>query len=313
MTCPKCVLKDRVTPIKVVTFIAVVTSFLAAFNCLYELEHKESADTAKDSFAERRRIVLAIGIMSAPHNHERRQILRSTWLSTLKDDVLYYFLTDGPKESLEDGDNNDILILGNKPSDWSHGPPANFEAAFLDIERSLSIRLYRFLQFIDKYSYMYALRVDDDYFVCLAELVHELRLQGELKLFYRGWFHCGIPLRADESFVLISQDLATWIITSPLPLNFGFYGGVQLGKWLSPFNISRWADNARLLHVAEELVFDSNFCKNYVGVHNPAQGITKMWDLVNSSQSGERHGVGIHPKYAMEFCNISVETFQAAV
>ena len=76
-------------------------------------------------------------------------------------------------------------------------------------QRMLNHMLYA----LTHYEFDYFLRMDDDYFFCLGNFLHEVPLPM-IKHFHWGWVHC-IPTitRAEESMILFSRDVIKEFLT----------------------------------------------------------------------------------------------------
>lgn len=137
------------------------------------------------------KVIIFIGIISAPHLIFRRNALRRSWLKECKrKGIPCLFFTDNQdmhgnklplhihvplhQEQLIHGD----LILAESPGG------VNFARRYLWILNWANAR----------YQFKYFLRVDDDYFVCINRLLLELPHRRRKKLYW-GHVHCTPPGR----------------------------------------------------------------------------------------------------------------------
>ena len=134
------------------------------------------------------KLLLFIGIFSAPIRKDRRTALRETWLQICKasTNVVCWIVTDGQdgkgqilegpiREQLENEikEHGDI-VLADSPGG------VNFGRRYLWMAKWAS----------ERYDFQYILRVDDDYFVCLDRLLNELEYHRPKHRLSWGWLHC---------------------------------------------------------------------------------------------------------------------------
>ena len=145
--------------------------------------------TTRHSFGKKERVIIFVGIVSAPRLIFRRNALRRSWLKQCKKKgIPCLFFTDSQdmhgsklplhihvplhQEQLLHGD----LILAESPGG------INFARRYLWMLNWANAR----------YKFEYFLRVDDDYFVCMDRLLLELPYRPRTKLYW-GHVHCSPP------------------------------------------------------------------------------------------------------------------------
>ena len=136
-----------------------------------------------------KKVIIFVGIISAPRRKERRNAIRTTWLKQCRNNSIpCLFFTDArdmygnllppriraplEKEQSIHGD----LILAQSPGG------INFALRYLWMLKWANSR----------YKFQYFLRVDDDYFVCMDRLVRELPQRPRKKLYW-GHINCNPP------------------------------------------------------------------------------------------------------------------------
>ncbi|KAK3746544.1 hypothetical protein QZH41_005604 [Actinostola sp. cb2023] len=181
----------------------------------------------------------------------RRNIIRNGWLSTAKNySVAYRFFTDGigvdPKvlEALkkEQEEFKDLVLLPTKNGYWL-------------THRYLHAMFFGYKH----YDFKYYLKADDDYFICLNNLMNDLQYRHKEKLLYWGHFGCERKMIAmDEGFVIISIDLAQEIIKRNNSLCCSPFGGQMIAMWVNlleheGYDVTYFPDNSRLMHYRSSL------------------------------------------------------------
>ena len=138
---------------------------------------------------EKKRVILFVGIISAPQLISRRNALRASWVNECKKkEIPCLFFTDGQdmhgnklplhvqiplhQEQLLHGD----MILAESPGG------INFARRYLWMLNWANAW----------YKFKYFLRIDDDYFVCMDRLLFELPHRPREKLYW-GYVHCSPP------------------------------------------------------------------------------------------------------------------------
>ena len=225
-------------------------------------------------------VKLFISIMSGINNFERREAVRQTWLSNVPSDVRYRFLSDN--ESPKELDLLSVDVSGPGVNIWNHGQTkagiSNY--SFSEVNQ-LAMRWA-----LENAPFEYYLRIDDDSYLCLGTLMHQLRT-GKLpsSLLYAGLWHttgeCDEP-HPDESFVLFTRDVVEFLANPPLPFFHEFFGGRAFGRYLSAFDLNRMENAALLPLPPPDLRF---FCARHLSSHHvaPAMLVRNIHALQNGS------------------------------
>ena len=228
---------------------------------------------------------LLVIIISAAKNADRRNAIRQTWLSeesTQALDVQYYFVvgTEGILETernvlnFEMQNNNDLLLLNDVKDSYDQ----------------LTHKLLASMQWINEHTnFEHLLKVDDDSFVVLSQLLELLSFKNRTRLYLgffdgsaqvkrRGqwaelnWKLCDryLPYARGGGYVL-SHDLVAFIASNANLLQRYNSEDVSVGAWLAGLDIER--------------VHDPRFDTEYVsrGCHNSyivthKQSVTQMVD-----------------------------------
>ncbi|KAK3746548.1 hypothetical protein QZH41_005605 [Actinostola sp. cb2023] len=213
----------------------------------------------------------------------RRNIIRNGWLSTVKNySVAYRFFTDGigvdPKvlEALkkEQEEFKDLVIIPTKNGYWL-------------THRYLHAMFWGYKH----YDFKYYLKADDDYFICLNNLMNDLQYRHKEKFLYWGHFGCERKMIAmDEGFVIISIDLAQEIIKRNNSLCCSPFGGQMIAMWVNlleheGYDVTYFPDNSRLMHYRSYLKKPSNdMCKRLLGIHQSYPKYMKLyWNMTKDS------------------------------
>ena len=133
---------------------------------------------------------------------------------------------------------------------------------------------YRFLFHIQwaraKYDFNFFLRVDDDYFVCMDKLIHELPRRPEQNLCW-GHFHC-FPdaVWLDEAWMVFSRDIIEKFLTQDArTMQCHPHADQQIAMWLNNITERVYFHDPRLFHAAPESFEEkvTNVCGPLMGVH----------------------------------------------
>ena len=164
------------------------------------------------------RIKLFVAISSKFEYFHRRDMLRSSWLQWVsvikgalegRNVISYRFFTDYPLNEEEwaqfknESSVNQDIVLHPANLRRGHYLPAYLHRGIFHMGWAL-----------EHFELDYYLRIDDDGFLCLHKLYHELS-HGlyPTERFFMGKYHCVVDRgRADENFMLLSQDIAHMII-----------------------------------------------------------------------------------------------------
>ena len=124
------------------------------------------------------------------------------------------------------------------------------------------------------YVFDYMLRMDDDYFFCMNQFLHELPIPME-PMFHWGWTHCipGIS-RSEESMVLFSRDLLMlFLYQDAEKLKCHPSAGQMIALWRTELKMKPiFRHDSRLHHVpivskVPSLRTEKNLCQKYMGIH----------------------------------------------
>lgn len=126
---------------------------------------------------------LVVLIMSAPDNVIKRHALRLTWLSLVNHESVKYFFVIGSKQIL--GNNENVLL-----TEESHYSDL---LILPDVEEGydlLTTKLLASFSWVNKnLEFEFLLKVDDDSYVDIRQLVIELSRKTDTKNLYWGYFN----------------------------------------------------------------------------------------------------------------------------
>ena len=229
-------------------------------------EQESIKPAAVETEKQKENLDLFIAILSAPRRFDRRAVLRNTWISSIPNySVAFRFFTDGKelsneiKTKLSEEQNafGDLEMLPTKGGYW-------FSHRFL----------HALFWAHHHYNFSYFLRLDDDYFVCLHHLYHDLQYRKKEKFLYWGWLWCQKEIvRIDEGFVLLGADLAEEIIRRNKSLYCHPFGDQMIEMWFSRLreegiNMKYFPDNGRLMQFGLRPYKPSqNMCQDLLGIH----------------------------------------------
>ncbi|KAK7485792.1 hypothetical protein BaRGS_00022973 [Batillaria attramentaria] len=196
---------------------------------------------------------LIVMVISGPKNQHQRDTIRETWLSGAPNSVLVKFVIGTKNLSPEVKDSvdreqflhSDLLLLDDIEESY----------------HSLTNKLMMGLQWADQtVDYKYLLKVDDDSFVRLDELLKELKQKPRERLYWgffngrahvkkagkwaeKDWFLCDryLPYALGGGYVL-SSDLVHYVSSNSQYLQHFNSEDVSLGAWLGPLQIERVHD-----------------------------------------------------------------------
>ncbi|CAM9172753.1 unnamed protein product, partial [Scytosiphon promiscuus] len=232
-------------------------------------------------------VLLVIAVVSA--RPDRRDSIRKSWRNWGDERVCIRFFTEAPPSgdphaavaaaALEEeiAEHGDLLIMDIEPG-------MNFALKLLWSMRWMS----------ERFSFDFFLRLDDDYFLCLARLLDELdatlaAAEHPLNI-YAGYRYCtqsGLS-RIDEAYLLLSAPLVTRILVTP-DLRCGAHAGITTAWWFTKGNALNqlgdveWVNDFRLDHVGDLFLSGSSkdfadVCVTRMGVHHAfSDTIPKMW------------------------------------
>ena len=144
--------------------------------------------------------------------------------------------------------------------------------------------LYHMVWAALNYNFQYFMRVDDDYFLCMDKLLHELPIPMHYK-FHWGYMHEieGIS-RPEESIILFSND----IVSSFIGQNYSHMkchplADQMIATWSLELNLSCiFRHDPRLHHapivrLKPELHNIDNVCNQFIGIHGSYEKDTRQF------------------------------------
>lgn len=149
---------------------------LVFFEVLFLIFCFTNSLTVRKSFESlilgKKRVILVVGVISAPSLAHRRQGIRLTWLNFCrrKDIVCKFFL-----DSIHDMDPGMDQIIKDENAKYG-------DIEYMGVPRGVNFarRILWILEWaVNNYVFDFVLRVDDDMFVCLQRLILELRHRTE--------------------------------------------------------------------------------------------------------------------------------------
>ena len=178
-----------------VMFVITTISYIL-LNGRYTALEKRSTTLSHNIFFQKKvksrikkKVIIFVGIMSAPQRKERRNAIRTTWLKQCrKNSIPCLFFTDARD------------MYGNRLPPRIGAPLKKEQSIHRDLILARSpgginfaLRYLWMLNWANsRYTFQYFLRVDDDYFVCMDRLVRELPYRSQKKLYW-GYVHCSPP------------------------------------------------------------------------------------------------------------------------
>ncbi|KAJ7386560.1 hypothetical protein OS493_008697 [Desmophyllum pertusum] len=226
-------------------------------------------------------VLLLVIVSTAPSRYERREAIRATWWKNCDGtEVTCKFFTDGLQLSEEQ---ERELSTEQK----THG---DIEFMALESTRNFGLRyLYHIMWATAKFNFVYLLRVDDDYFVCLERLKAELYHRPTTMLIW-GSYHCSFQdlIYVDEAWILFTSDvIERFLSQDPRSMLCHPHADQQISVWLNKlYGYNQTLvhfDDHRLHHFppARELdIFDnvSRVCDSHLGVHGSSpEMIRNFW------------------------------------
>lgn len=150
---------------------------------------------------------LVIVLGCAPWGFDRRAALRRTWLQWAleRPDVMHLFFTENITKESKRYDENDARRI---QQEYEQVGDMVFQEGASGYGKENGRReLFHIQYMLDRYKFKYYLRVDDDGFLCLRQLLEDIRLFPNSIL--HGKYHChDKKARMDENYLLMSRDLA---------------------------------------------------------------------------------------------------------
>lgn len=232
--------------------------------------------------------LLVIAIPSA--RPDRRQAIRESWLAWADDRVIVRFFADLPADDVR-GAQEIASALRTEAATFG-------DVVIMDLERGMNFtkRLLWAMEWMSEhYDYDFFIKLDDDYFLCLARLLDELELmrdtlKREAPFLYGGKTYC-FPGRSriDEAYLLMSSQLVRRVVgIEDLPC--GGHAGKSAGWWFTPGSVAnkesdvRWVDDPRLDHNGmwwnrpKSARQHAGVCSRRMGVHHTyVENMAVMW------------------------------------
>ncbi|XP_067027866.1 uncharacterized protein [Acropora muricata] len=253
-------------------------------NLTIDRKDKKHCMVASDEFSDlnekgvKESVLLLIVVSTAPSRQDRREAIRQTWWTKCRGKVVCKFFTDGIQISKED--QQKLLREKQVYKDLKFQPVIG--------GRTFGLRyLYQMMWAAAKYDFKYYLRLDDDYFVCLGRLLHELRYRPS-KMLCWGSYHCNTHLSyVDEAWTLLTHDVIVRILSQhPQRMLCHPHADQELPIWMESVinkneNLIRF-DDQRLYHYPPARTVKrfkklANPCDLYIGIHGSSPELMRMF------------------------------------
>eukprot|EP00039_Didymoeca_costata_P011350 m.158909 g.158909 ORF g.158909 m.158909 type:complete len:405 (+) comp15143_c0_seq2:152-1366(+) len=201
--------------------------------------HKTSFGNQTDILAEKNEYTLVVCIGVAPLNFARREALRNSWLQWIDeaDDAMYLFVTEKPGNDSAAGKHfhgHIDMLLDEEQKKYQD---MIFQTGPSGYNTFNGMReLWHIKHFSSHFKYKYYLRVDDDGFLCVRQLLEELRwYMPKMGSLLHGRYHCSEKkARMDENYLLMSRDVANLVArgfeSGMLPFNPKLTFALNLGN-----------------------------------------------------------------------------------
>lgn len=216
----------------------------------------------KDLGHKKTRVLLVIIVSTSPVRWKRREAIRNTWWRYCNStEVACHFFTDGRNTDKEI--QRQLLTEKLRYDDIKFQP--------LNGGREFGLRfLYHAMWASATYDFQYFLRADDDYFVCLKKLLHELPLRPKQNLCW-GHFHCEPPITwIDESWMIFTPDIIeSFLKQDARTMLCHPHADQQIAIWLNNMSNRVYFHDERLILDRKDS-FDvgaGNVCEKYLGIH----------------------------------------------
>ena len=229
------------------------------------------------------KVDLFIAVISAPFRLDRRSAIGEGYASTVnKFPFAFRFFTDGLQ--LETRVREDLIMEREKHKDIELIPT---RGGYWLTHRYLHAMFWAF----EHYDFMFFLKTDDDYFLCLNHLSIDIKHRKQEKLLYWGHFQC-LPrmVAIDEGFVIVSADLAVEFIRRNNSLYCSPFGGQMIAMWINSleaegYNITYFPDNGRLMHYRSHLKKSHpDMCRDILGIHQAyTKYMIEYWNITKAT------------------------------
>ena len=125
-----------------------------------------------------------------------------------------------------------------------------------------------------RFTYKYFLRIDDDHFLCVDHLLHELPHRPREALYW-GFIHCRPNVvRVDEAWLMLTADLVEEILEAKRnsTLLCHPYGDQAVAMWItaSSKNVTYFMDNDRIVHKSagrDASYLRGDICERFLSLH----------------------------------------------
>ena len=155
--------------------------------------------------------------------------------------------------------------------------------------RTFGLRyLYHIMWATTKYNFSYFLRADDDYFICMERLLHELH-HRPTKMLSWGWYHCMFKdlIYMDEAWTLYSHDvIVRFLSQDPRQILCHPHADQQISVWINSIynqteNLIHF-DDRRLHHFPPARRIDkfksvTCTCDHFMGVHGTSLAMMRRF------------------------------------
>ncbi|KAL1455713.1 hypothetical protein WDU94_009786 [Cyamophila willieti] len=282
----KIAMKLRIVKYKFLWFLcSFILGCAITLYYISKVDHISSAHTGLSKYKNlKHSYFLVILILTSSKNYIRRKNIRETWIKSIEKYQVKYLFSIGNKDHVLDlklkeeiHQYDDILLLNQVPDEFT----------------SLSQKVLHSMKYIyEHFDFQYLLKCDDDTFVRVPNIIHELehKFHYDKKLYWGyfdgrarvkrlgkykeiNWFLCDryLPYALGGGYVL-SQSLVKFISQNSDMLSLYTCEDVSVGVWLSGLDITRYHD------VRFDTEFQSRGCNNsYLIVHKQ-----NMHQLYNS-------------------------------
>lgn len=263
-------------------FVNIIMSMLALTVYILTLAHEFGMTDAATKMTQEQpagkpEVTLVIAVGTAPGNIHLRQAHRQTWATPSEQGaVKVFYFTDKTESTMQEASQHDDLVLMDVV-----GGHTNF------LERFDS--QVKWLQ--ERYMFDYFLRVDDDGFLCIDQLMVDLKVLPKSGLFWGKYFCEEGRVVADENFMLFSVDVIHLLINSLFRRQGHATFAAHFGLWQHVLNLTIVDDRARIdaqqgylttfMHKRTASETDkqscTDFCSKYIWAHHVHDAQVIYW------------------------------------
>jgi len=134
--------------------------------------------------------------------------------------------------------------------------------------------IYHMVYALKNYEFEYFLRLDDDYFICLKNFLHELPASFQPNLHW-GWCHrLKHIMRAEESVILFSVDIVLRFLKQNVnTMKCHPFAGQMIAQWTVDMGLHNFFRHDNRLHhtpvVSKQLslLTIKHICRTFIGIH----------------------------------------------